>query len=135
MIAALIPQLLPILGTVVDKVVPDKVQKSVAMQEIEKALVDNANNINLETIKTNQIEAGHKSVWVAGWRPAIGWSCSLGIAWLFIGHPVATSVTQMLGYTDMVMPTIDTEILLELTLAMLGMAGLRTFEKIKGVTK
>ena len=80
MIAALIPQLLPILGTVVDKVVPDKVQKSVAMQEIEKALVDNANNINLETIKTNQIEAGHKSVWVAGWRPAIGWSCSLGIA-------------------------------------------------------
>ena len=135
MIAALIPQLLPILSTVVDKVVPDKVQKSVAMQEIEKALVNNANNINLETIKTNQIEAGHKSVWVAGWRPAIGWSCSLGIAWLFIGHPVATSVAQMLGYTDMVMPTIDTEILLELTLAMLGMAGLRTFEKIKGVSK
>ena len=135
MIAALIPQLLPILATVVDKTVPDKVQKSVAMLELEKALIDNADKINLETIKTNQIEAGHKSIWVAGWRPAIGWSCSLGIAWLFIGHPVATWVAQMLGYTGMVMPTIDTEILLELTLAMLGMAGLRTFEKIKGVTK
>ena len=135
MIAALIPQLLPILANVVDKTIPDKAQKSVAMLELEKALVDNADKINLETIKTNQIEAGHKSVWVAGWRPAIGWSCSLGIAWLFIGHPVATWVAQILGYTGMVMPTIDTEILLELTLAMLGMAGLRTFEKIKGVTK
>lgn len=135
MIAALIPQLLPILATVVDKTVPDKVQKSVAMLELEKALIDNADKINLETIKTNQIEAGHKSIWVAGWRPAIGWSCSLGIAWLFIGHPIATWVAHMLGHTGMVMPTIDTEILLELTLAMLGMAGLRTFEKIKGVTK
>lgn len=135
MIAALIPQLLPILGGVVDKVIPDKVQQGVAKVELEKALIDNANSIQLETIKTNQIEAGHKSVWVAGWRPAIGWSCSLGIAWLFIGHPVATSVAQMLGYTDMVMPTIDTDILLELTFAMLGMAGLRTFEKIKGVAK
>ena len=135
MIAALIPQLLPILANVVDKTIPDKAQKSVAMLELEKALVDNADKINLETIKTNQIEAGHKSVWVAGWRPAIGWSCSLGIAWLFIGHPVATWVAQLLGYTGMVMPTIDTEVLLELTLAMLGMAGLRTFEKIKGVTK
>lgn len=135
MIAALIPQLLPILANVVDKTIPDKAQKSVAMLELEKALVDNADKINLETIKTNQIEAGHKSIWVAGWRPAIGWSCSLGIAWLFIGHPVATWVAQLLGYTGMVMPTIDTEVLLELTLAMLGMAGLRTFEKIKGVTK
>lgn len=135
MIAALIPQLLPILSNVVDKTIPDKAQKSIAMLELEKALVDNADKINLETIKTNQIEAGHKSIWVAGWRPAIGWSCSLGIAWLFIGHPVATWVAQMLGHTGMVMPTIDTEILLELTLAMLGMAGLRTFEKIKGVTK
>lgn len=135
MIAALIPQLLPILGNVVDKVIPDTVQKSVAMQEIEKALVNNAHNINLETIKTNQIEAGHRSVWVSGWRPAIGWSCSAGIAWLFIGHPLATWVAQLAGYNNMVMPTIDTDILFELTLAMLGMAGLRTFEKMKGVSK
>lgn len=135
MIAALIPQLLPILGGVVDKIIPDKAQQSVAKLELEKALVANANNINIETIKTNQIEAGHKSVWVAGWRPAIGWSCSLGIAWLFIGHPLATWVAMLMGHDAMVMPTIDTEILLELTLAMLGMAGLRTFEKLKGISK
>lgn len=135
MIAALIPQLLPILGGVVEKVIPDKAQQTVAKLELEKALVDNANTINLETIKTNQIEANHRSVWVAGWRPAIGWSCSIGIAWLFIGHPIATWISMLLGYSNLVMPTIPTDILLELTFAMLGMAGLRTFEKLKGLSK
>jgi len=134
MIQALIPQLLPILGGVVDKVIPDKAQQSVAKLELEKALVDNANSINIETIKTNQAEAQHRSVWVAGWRPAIGWSCSAGIAWLFIGHPVASWAAVMMGAT-VELPSIPTDILLELTFAMLGMAGLRTFEKLKGVSK
>ena len=135
MIQALIPQLLPILGTVVDKVVPDKVQKEVAIKELEKALVDNANSINLGQIDINKTEAAHRNVWVSGWRPAIGWSCSLGIGWLFIGHPIATWIAMLTGYSDMVMPTIPTDILLELTFAMLGMAGLRTFEKLKGIAK
>lgn len=135
MIQALLPQLLPILGGVVDKVIPDKVQQGVAKAELEKALIDNANSINIETIRTNQEEAKHRSVWVAGWRPAIGWSCSVGIAWLFIGHPIATWITMLTGNDSMVMPTIPTDILLELTFAMLGMAGLRTFEKLKGVSK
>lgn len=134
MIQALIPQLLPILGTALDKVIPDNVSKAAAKAELEKALIDNANSINIETIKTNQAEAQHRSVWVAGWRPAIGWSCSAGIAWLFIGHPVASWAAVMMGAT-VELPSIPTDILLELTFAMLGMAGLRTFEKLKGVSK
>jgi hypothetical protein len=134
MIQALIPQLLPILGGALDKVIPDNVSKAAAKAELEKALIDNANSINIETIKTNQAEAQHRSVWVAGWRPAIGWSCSAGIAWLFIGHPVASWAAVMMG-TTVELPTIPTDILLELTFAMLGMAGLRTFEKLKGVSK
>jgi len=135
MIAALIPQLIPLLGSALDKVIPDSAAKEAATRELEKALVDNANNINLAMLAVNKQEAAHRSVFVAGWRPAIGWSCSLGIGWLFIGHPLATWVAQLLGHTGMVMPTIDTDILLELTLAMLGMAGLRTFEKLKGVSQ
>lgn len=134
MIQALIPQLLPILGGALDKVIPDNVSKAAAKAELEKALIENANSINIETIKTNQAEAKHRSVWVAGWRPAIGWSCSAGIAWLFIGHPVASWAAVMMGAT-VELPSIPTEILLELTFAMLGMAGLRTFEKLKGVSK
>ena len=135
MIAALIPQLLPYVGEVLDRVVPDTEAKEKAKREIEANLIANANSINLAQIDLNKTEAQHRSVWVSGWRPAIGWSCSLGIAWLFIGHPIATWLAMLAGYDDMVMPTIPSDILLELTFAMLGMAGLRTFEKLKGVTK
>ena len=134
MLAALIPQLIPILGMAIDKGVPDNVSKEVLRQEMEKALVDNANSINLETIKTNQIEAASKHWFTASWRPAIGWSCALGIFWLFIGAPMATWVTSMAG-VEMQVPTVPTDLLLELTFAMLGMAGLRTFEKMKGLTR
>ena len=134
MLAALIPQLIPILGTAIDKVVPDNVSKDALRQEMEKALVDNANSINLETIKTNQIEAASKHWFTASWRPAIGWSCALGIFWLFIGAPMATWATSMAG-VEMEVPTVPTDLLLELTFAMLGMAGLRTFEKMKGLTR
>lgn len=134
MIQALIPQLIPILGSALDKVVPDNVSKERLQQEMEKALVDNANAINLETIKTNQIEAGHRSILVSGWRPAIGWSCAAGIAWLVVGAPIAQYVMNLAGVAGEV-PTIPKDLLLELTFAMLGMAGLRSFEKLKGLTK
>lgn len=134
MIQALIPQLIPILGSAIEKVVPDNVSKARLQQEMEKALVDNANAINLETIKTNQIEAGHKSVFVSGWRPAIGWSCAAGIAWLVVGAPIAQYAMNLAGVVAEV-PTIPKDLLLELTFAMLGMAGLRSFEKLKGLTK
>ena len=134
MLAALILQLIPILATAIDKVVSGIVSKDAPRQEMEKALVDKANSINLETITTNQIEAASKHWFTASWRPAIGRSCALGIFWLFIGAPMATWVTSMAG-VEMQVPTVPTDLLLELTFAMLGMAGLRTFEKMKGLTR
>ena len=87
MIQALIPQLLPILGSVLDKTIQDKDIKLKTMAGLESAIVANAHSLNLETIKTNQAEAQHRSVWVAGWRPALGWSLALGVFWILIGFP------------------------------------------------
>jgi hypothetical protein len=134
MITALIPQLLPLISSVIDKTIPDENGKAKALQDIEKTLIDNASNINLAQIATNQTEAKHKNIFVAGWRPAIGWSCALGIFWLFIGANFAQWGMNMAGIEGEV-PTVPSDVLLELTFAMLGMAGLRTFEKIKGVSK
>ena len=134
MIQALIPQLLPILGTVLDKSIPDKDAKTKTMAAIEKALVSNAANISLETIKTNQTEAAHRSVWVAGWRPAIGWSLAVGIFWMLVGFPLAVWVAEVFGI-DAPLPKLPTDILFELTLAMLGMSGIRSFDKLKNLTK
>ena len=134
MFAALIPQLIPILGNVLDKTITDKDAKQKALANIEEALVSNAHTIGLETIKTNQIEAGHRSVWVAGWRPAIGWSCAAGIFWMVVGYPVMSWAVALQGL-DVALPDLPTDILFELTMAMLGMGALRSFDKLKGLSK
>jgi len=134
MIQALIPQLVPILSTVLDKTISDKDAKLKAIAGIESALVANANTINLETIKTNQTEAAHRSVWVAGWRPALGWSLALGVFWILIGFPLASWSVSLWGF-DAPLPELPTDILFELTLAMLGMSAVRSFDKLKGLSK
>ena len=134
MFAALIPQLLPILDGVLDKTITDKNAKQEALASIEAALVSNAQTISLETIKTNQIEAAHRSVWVAGWRPAIGWSCAAGIFWMVVGQPFAGWIAALQGNT-IELPELPTDILFELTIAMLGMGALRSFDKLKGLSK
>ena len=126
--------ILPLIGPVLDKIIPDKAGAEKAKQEIEKTLIDNASKLNLAQAEINKAEAQHRSVFVAGWRPMIGWSCAIGIFWLFVGHPLVVYFDAMDGIVSPI-PTIDHDILLELTFAMLGMAGLRTFEKLKGVTK
>jgi hypothetical protein len=126
--------ILPLIGPVLDRIIPDKAGAEKAKQEIEKALIDNASKLNLAQAEINKVEAQHRSVFVAGWRPMIGWSCAIGIFWLFVGHPLVVYVDGLDGVTSPI-PTIDHDILLELTFAMLGMAGLRTFEKMKGIAK
>ena len=82
----------------------------------------------------NKIEAGHRSLFVAGWRPFIGWVCGVGFLWAFLGHPLFEwiVVIRKLGITA---PAIPTDSMLELVLALLGLGSLRTYEKIMGRTK
>jgi len=83
----------------------------------------------------NKIEAQHRTLFVAGWRPAIGWTCALGLFWHFLGYDFALWVVTYTG-SDIVPPKlVGTGNLLELTVGMLGMGGLRTLEKLKGVTR
>ena len=130
----MISALLPIIGSVLDKVIPDNNAKEQAKQQIEKALIDNAAKINITQAETNKIEASHRSVFVSGWRPFLGWCSGLGFAWVFVVSPVAQWVLALQGI-NLVLPQLQTDVLMELTLAMLGLAGLRTWEKSKGLTK
>lgn len=130
----MINAILPIIGSVLDKLIPDNNAKEQAKQQIEKALIDNAAQINLTQAETNKIEASHRSVFVSGWRPFLGWCSGLGFAWVFVVSPVAQWVLALQGI-NLVLPQLQTDVLMELTLAMLGLAGLRTWEKSKGLTK
>ena len=85
--------------------------------------------LELQT-KINEVEAQHRSMFVAGWRPSVGWVCSLAFAYHFIGFPIIRTI-----YPDVDFPELDTEPLFTVLMGMLGLGGLRTFEKIKGKTK
>ena len=81
----------------------------------------------------NRLEAGHISVFVAGWRPFIGWICGLGLAYNFIAHPLIVWGVQIAGVEGVTPPALAIGELMPLLMALLGLGGLRTYEKLKGV--
>jgi len=77
----------------------------------------------------NKLEASHRSLFVAGWRPAIGWVCSVGLAFVFLFNPIIQWSTGKPG------PEMPLEAMTTLVVSLLGLGGLRTFEKVMGRTK
>ena len=86
--------------------------------------------IELQT-KINEIEAGHRTVFVAGWRPFIGWVCGVALAYNFVIRDLFIWITK----TTDARPALQMEHLMTVLFGMLGLGGLRTFEKIKDKTK
>jgi roadblock/LC7 domain-containing protein len=130
----IVTALLPAMGTLIDRLIPDRAAADKAKAEMELQLVQAANAAAMAQIEVNKIEAGHSSVYVAGWRPFIGWVCGAGIAWAFVVAPVASWALLVLGIKTE-LPAIQFDHLFELVLAMLGIGGLRTFEKLRGVAR
>ena len=121
--------------TLLDKFVEDKDQKAKLAHDISTLAQKQAHAQVLAQLEVNKAEAGNNSLFVAGWRPAIGWICGLAFAWHFVFGPIATLI---LSYTVEVQPTLpvfDMSSLLTVMMGMLGLGGLRTYEKRKGVDK
>ncbi|MFN7834847.1 MAG: 3TM-type holin [Burkholderiaceae bacterium] len=124
---------LSVLAPIVEKLlgfIPDPNERARAQQELLTALI-NAQNAQLDVNKT---EAQHTSLFVAGWRPFIGWTCGCALAYQFILRPLLPWLAMVSGTQVPEMPNLD-DSLMELVMAMLGLGGLRTFEKIKGVAR
>ncbi len=130
----IVTALLPALGTLIDRLIPDRAAAEKAKAEMEAELIRASNEAALAQVEVNKIEAGHSSVFVAGWRPSIGWVCAAGLAWAFVVAPVASWALLVLG-VKAELPAIEFDHLFELVLAMLGIGGLRTFEKLRGVAR
>lgn len=95
----------------------------------EEALQRLALKPSLAQIALNKVEAAHRSVFVAGWRPFIGWVCGFGLLNTFLLNPWIQWVTGKSG------PELPRDVMLELVLAMLGFGIMRTAEKMKGRAK
>lgn len=132
-LAAFIPILGPLIDKLVDRI-PDPNERAREKARLEADLLAAANSQQEQQAEINKVEAASQSVFVAGWRPFIGWCCGLGIFWAFVGQPIAVWAITTFKLAGTV-PQIQTDYLLEMVLAMLGIGGLRTFEKLKGVAR
>ncbi len=126
--------LLAPITSILDKVIQDKDQKAQIAFELATLAEKQAHALSLEQIKTNRAEAQTGSIFIGGWRPAVAWVCVVAFALNYLINPLANWYLVLIGET-MVLPALDTESLMPLLLGMLGLGGLRTTEKVKGVAK
>ncbi len=102
--------------------------------ELERIALE-AENLQKHTqLQINLAEAQHQSAFVAGWRPFIGWVCGLSLANNYILRPWAIAILSSAGKT-FEFPVIDLTLMIPIMTGMLGLAGMRTYEKKQGLTK
>ena len=124
----------PVTG-LLDQFIEDKDQKARLAHEIATMAQRHAQERALAQTETNREEAKHKSVFVAGWRPFIGWTCGVALAWHFVLAPLVLFIA---GWSEVQLPTLpefDMDSLMTVLLGMLGLGGLRSWEKTKGVAR
>ena len=115
----------------IDMMFPDPAAKAAAELELLKMTQQGDLNVILEQLKINAVEASSASLFVAGWRPFVGWICGLGLFYATILHNILewSSVIHQWPLP----PAVDTDTLIYVLGAMLGIGGLRTLEKVRGV--
>jgi len=100
----------------------EKLDKKIIMERL-------AQQPGLAQVELNKVEAQHRSLFIAGWRPFIGWVCGVGLTFMFLINPI------MQWYTSKDGPALPEDIILELVIALLGLGALRTVEKMNGRSK
>jgi|TARA_Y100000389_G_C17318514_1_gene441781 hypothetical protein len=116
----------PVTG-LLDKFIEDKDQKSALAHEIATLAQKQAHESALAQLEVNKVEAAHKSLFVSGWRPAVGWSCCFALVY-------STILAPILGIWFTV-PPVDSSLLTTVLMGMLGLGAMRSAEKVKGVQR
>jgi len=123
----------PVAG-LLDKFIPDAGEKMAIAHELSTMAEKHAQELAKGQLEVNKVEAASKSLFVAGWRPFIGWVCGLGFLSNFILIPMA-NFGLALAKIAVVVPMIDTAQMMPVLLGMLGLGGMRTVEKLNKVSR
>lgn len=121
--------LIPAVTSLLDKFIPDADEKAKLAHEIATLAQKQAHESAMAQVKVNEQEAQHRSIFVAGWRPFVGWTCGLALFYHFLVQPI------LVFFMDKPAPSFDMSTLSTILMGMLGLGGLRTFEKYKGKAK
>jgi len=139
--APAIAALLPVLGNLMDRVFPDKAAADAAkLRVMEMAQAGELAQLNADVqlatgqIEVNKAEAANASLFIAGWRPAVGWTCAAAFFFKFVGGPLLVVGMQMAG-KQVTLPEFDYAEMSTILFGLLGLGSMRSWEKSKGVTK
>ena len=119
--------LIPVLGKVLDRIIPDKNARKAAQQALEAAEQSGELQLLMGQLEINKVEAAHNSIFVSGWRPFVGWVCGVGLLYNVLLNPFLDIWFEM--------PVVDPAMLYPVLMGMLGMGGMRMAEKFKGVAR
>ena len=127
-----ISALLNIGNTLINKLFPDPAQAAQAQLELLKLQQNGELATMVAQTDINKVEAASSSLFVAGWRPFVGWVGGFGLAYAAIIEPFMRFVATMSGYTGS-FPAIDTTITMQILFGLLGLGAMRSYDKVKGV--
>ena len=121
-------------NTLINKIFPDPAQADAAKLELLK--LQQSGELAVMTAQTdiNKEEAKSTSLFVSGWRPFVGWVCGSAFALHFLLLPIANFILVANGHKEVVL-AFDMQTLLTVLMGLLGLGGMRSYEKVKGVTK
>lgn len=124
-----------LLETVLDRVIPDKNARAKAKEALLE--LDKRGDLELliGQLEINKAEAAHKSLFVAGWRPAVGWICAVSLGYNYVLYPVMQFGVALAMPEPPVLPAVDLAGMMPVLLGMLGLAGYRTIEKRSNVAR
>ena len=120
--------------SLLDKFIPDADEKAKLAHEIATLAERQAHEIAKAQIEVNKTEAASASLFVSGWRPAVGWVCVGGLGFNFLIVPLGNFYLNITGST-IVIPALDLSQMMTVLLGMLGLGAYRSFEKVKGVAR
>ncbi len=123
----------PVTG-LLDKFIEDKDQKNQLAHEISTMAERHAQELAKGQLEVNKAEAQSRNVFIAGWRPFIGWTCGVAMAYNYVVHPIMIFTLAQLDYL-VAIPALDLSEMMPVLMGMLGLGGLRSFEKFKGISK
>lgn len=125
---SLIKDLAPNISNITEKFVDGKVTQAELDAETNKHELSAEVQLALAQIKLNTTEAASGKLFVAGWRPFVGWTCAIALFFNFIIFPFATAY-------GLAIPVLDVATMMPVLLGMLGLGGMRSFEKLNGMGK
>jgi hypothetical protein len=123
----------PVTG-LLDKFIEDKDQKNQLAHEISTMAERHAQELAKGQLEINKAEAQSRNVFIAGWRPFIGWTCGVAMAYNYVVHPILIFTLAQFNYL-VAIPALDLSEMMPVLMGMLGLGGLRSFEKYKGISK